>query len=83
MTNLTIIGGSLKTPTIAERLQDGVTVHQGRNQVTLSRDELARLIEVIGLGHSAPQYTTTTPAKRHAQLIRYPIRSSQQISVAT
>jgi hypothetical protein len=32
MTNLTIIGGSLKTPTIAERLQDGgIAVHQGRN----------------------------------------------------
>jgi hypothetical protein len=47
MTNLTIIGGSLKTPTIAEPLPGGaVAVHQGRNYVTLSGDELARLAAV-------------------------------------
>ncbi len=45
---LTIIStDSLKTPTIAERLQDGeVAVHQGRNYVTLSGDELTRLVAV-------------------------------------
>ena len=79
MTNLTIIGGSYKTPTIAERLQGGaVAVHQGRNYVTLSGDELARLVAVAA-GHASS--IARSPAK--ARPMRYPITRSQQTPAGT
>jgi hypothetical protein len=54
MTNLTIISPrGLTTPTIAEALPDGaVTVRRGAQHVTLSAEEVARLV-AVATGHAS------------------------------
>jgi hypothetical protein len=75
MTNLTIISnGNLKTPTIAKPHPGGaVAVHQGRDYVTLSADELARLV-AVATGHTSSAART----RAKARLMRYPIRPRKQ-----
>jgi hypothetical protein len=65
---------------IEPRGKGGVFIGQGtRNRILLSRSELNRLIDKAReLDPSVPTYSTTTPAKRQAQLMRYPITPRQE-----
>jgi hypothetical protein len=62
---------------VERRRRGGLYLQQGRNHVNLNSDELARFIDAareIERENSGVVYSiTTTPAKRHAQLMRYPI----------
>jgi hypothetical protein len=64
-----IISSENKTPTIAiPRERGAVVLLQGTSRVRLDRQELKRLIAVVGESHSAPT-CSTTPAK--AQMVRW------------
>jgi hypothetical protein len=66
-------------PTTISPLRDGaVTVRQGDNQVTLSAEEVARLV-AVATGHTTS--VARTPAK--ARLVRYQITPHQRTSEGT
>jgi hypothetical protein len=64
---------------LESRGNGGLFIGQARNRILLNRAELNRLIEKARqLDPRVPAYSTTTPAKRQAQLMRYPITPRQE-----
>jgi hypothetical protein len=57
------------------RAKGGLFIGQGRNKVLLNRAEVAKFIATARqLDASQPAYSTSTPAKKHAQLMRYEVK---------